>query len=335
MPWTLQRLWIYFRANSLHMIATKSSFLVNPPQLRIVLSTHFLGGVGGTEKLVKSVIESMPDTEFHVMADEVRFNGFYPKTFNYYVNHCPSRKRCYDVYLYFCGGGRPEYLGTKYRFTTRVVDTNAARIYDIEHFFDHVLIQSSIWQNFTSDEKKCVLAFPDVDQTIPKKRSPIEGLPERYLLTVFNPFSKAQKGQDLLFKYAPQSNLPVVWCFSDVSGWDFHSLPATPNVIHLRNLTQEQLYYVYEHATAYVSFAFYESYGWTLAEAFALGLPIIARETGIMSYIKNQEGIHLYETEEQLSCLLKMDHFPKPHYDESFFIENSYPAVLTRLAQGR
>lgn len=333
MPWTLQRLWIYLRANHLRLVPTKSRFLFRPPKLRIVLSSHFLGGVGGTEKLVKSVIESMPDAEFHVMADEVRFNGFYPETLNYYVNHPPARSRGYDAYLYFCGGGRPEFLGNTYRFSTRIVDTNAAHIHDIEHLFDHVLIQSPIWGNFTSDERKCVLAFPDVHQAMPRKRSPVEGLPERYLLTVFNPFSEAQKGQNLLYEHAPKSSTPIVWCFSDVSGWNFRSLPATPNVMHLRNLTQEQLYYVYEHATAYVSFAFYESYGWTLAEAFSLGLPIIARETGIMPYIKHQAGVHLYETEAELCSLLKMDHFPKPQYDERFFVENSYPAVLARLAK--
>lgn len=333
-PWALQRLWIYLRANHLRFVATKARFLVRPPKLRIVLSSHFLGGVGGTEKLVKSVIESMPDAEFHVMAGEVRFTGFYPETFNYYVNHRPDRNRTYDVYLYFCGGGRPKYLGNDYEFHTRVVDTNAARIHDIEHLFDHVLIQSTIWQNFTAQEEKCMLAFPDVHQTIPRTRSPVEGLPDKYLLTVFNPFSKTQKGQSVLFEHAPQSSLPIVWCFSDVSGWDFKSLPNTPNVIHLRNLTQEQLYYVYEHAAAYVSFAYYESYGWTLAEAFALQIPIIARETGIMPYIKAQAGIYIYENDDELSGLLKMNQFPRPNYDETFFVNNSYPAVLARLGRG-
>lgn len=331
MPWRLRRLWIYLRANNIRGIATKALFLLHPPKMRIVLSTHFLGGVGGTEKLVKSVIESMPDIEFYVMADDIRFTGFYPKTYNYYVNCHPSKKISYEVYLYFCGGGRPEYLGSKYSFRTRVVDTNAAAIFDIQHLFDHVLIQSTIWQKFTSDKEKCLLAFPDVHQTIPEQLTPVPNLPERFLLTVFNPFSKAQKGQSVLFTSASASHLPIVWCFSDVSGWDFDTIPHTPNVIHLRNLSQEQLYYVYQRATAYVSFAFYESYGWTLAEAFALNLPIIARETGIMPYIKQKKGVFLYQTEEELQKLLALDTFPKPEYDETFFIENSYRAVLLRL----
>lgn len=331
-PWVLQRFWIYLRANNLRIFATKARFLVRHPRLRIVLSSHFMGGVGGTEKLVKSVVESMPDVEFHIMADEVRFAGFYPKTQNFYVNHRLSKSKIYDFYLYFCGGGRPLYLGEKFSFYKRVVDTNAARIHDIEHLFDHVLVQSRIWENFTSVAEKVVLAFPDVHKTIPKGRSPVDGLPERYLLTVFNPFSNAQKGQHLLFENAPNSRLPIVWCFSDTSGWNFNELPKTSNVLYLRNLTQEQLYYVYERATAYVSFAYYESYGWTLAEAFALKLPIIARETGIMPFIKNQSGIFLYETEEELRSLLCLDHFPSPNYDEAFFLDNSYPVVLSRLA---
>lgn len=332
-PWKIQRMIIFSRANNIRCFITKARFFFTKPTHRIVLSSHYLGGVGGTEKLVTSVIESMPDAEFYILADEVRFVGFYPKTYNYYVNKTPSCKIVYDAYLYFCGGGRPKYIGKKFQFKKRIVDTNAARIYDIENDFDHVLIQSTAWQSFTQAKEKCELAFPVVKQTIPSGRVPIENLPEKYLITVFNPFSKAQKGQEILHALAPNSRLPIVWCFSDQSGWDFASLPKTPNVIYLRNLTQEQLYYVYERAAAYVSFALYESYGWTLAEAFTLGLPIISRATGIIPYIRDQKGVFVYETEQELSSFLDMEFFPKTGYDEMFFVENSYPAAIERLTR--
>lgn len=333
MPWKVQRLLLMIVANNLRALVTRIKFLFKPPALRIVLSSHFFGGVGGTEKLLQAVVDSMPDCEFLIMADDIRLNGFVPKSYNHYVALTPKKNCIYDVYLYFCGGGKPHYLGDKYKFKIRAIDTNAAQIFDIEHLFDYVLIQSEIWSRFSSDASKIVYAFPEVRSTLPKRRTPVPGLPGRFLLTVFNPFAKAQKGQEVLFSIAPHSALPIVWCYSDASGWDFSTLPATPNVIHLRNLTQEQLYWVYEHAAGYVSFAFYESYGWTLAEAFTSGLPIIARETGIMPYIKQQTGVHLYENEEQLKELLRRDDFDKPNYDESFFLDNSYAQVMRRLIQ--
>lgn len=332
-PWKVRRLFLLIGANNLRALATRIKFLFKPPSLRIVLSSHFFGGVGGTEKLLQAVVDSMPDCEFFIMADDIRLNGFVPKAYNHYVGLPPKKNRIYDVYLYFCGGGRPRYLGDKYQFKIRTIDTNAARIVDIEHLFDYVLIQSEIWDKFSSDEHKCVHAFPEVRPTLPKRRIPVPDLPERYLLTVFNPFAKSQKGQEVLFNTAPESALPIVWCYNDSSGWDFSTLPPTPNVIHLRNLSQEQLYFVYEHASAYVSFAFYESYGWTLAEAFTLGLPIIARETGLMPYIKDQAGIHIYQTEEELRAYLKRSEFPRPQHDETYFLENSYAQVLRRLAR--
>jgi glycosyltransferase involved in cell wall biosynthesis len=321
----------FLRANHIKLPFIKLRFWLKKPRLRLVLSTHFYGGVGGTEKLVQAVVDAMPDCEWHILADEMRVTGFVPRCWNHYINLKPSRTRDYDAYLYFCGGGRPPDMGSRYRFKTRLIDTNAARIFDIEDHFDHVLIQSEIWPNFSANENKIVRAFPDVRTTLPKRRKAVSGLPERYLITVFNPFSKAQKGQEVLFRQAPSSKLPIVWCYNDASGWDFSHIPATANVMHLRNLSQEELYYVYEHATAYVSFAYYESYGWTLAEAYTLGLPIIARETGLMGYIKNEPGVYLYSSESELSTHLARKDFPRPSREDHFFTDNSYAKVIARI----
>lgn len=333
MPWRLHRLLVFLRANHIKLPLIKLRFWLKKPRLRLVLSTHFYGGVGGTEKLVQAVVDAMPDCEWHILANEVRASGFVPRRWNHYVNVRPPKNRIYDVYLYFCGGGRPTDLGNQYNFRKRLIDTNAARIFDIEDRYDHVLVQSEIWPNFSAQESKIVRAFPDVRETLPKGRKVVSGLPKQYLVTVFNPFSKTQKGQEVLFHLARVSKLPIVWCYNDTSGWDFTRLPSTPNVIHLRNLSQEELYFVYEHATAYVSFAFYESYGWTLAEAYTLGLPIIARETGLMSYIKDEPGIYIYDNEADLARLLANDHYPRPVRDDRYFTDNSYAAVIARLVK--
>ena len=172
-----------------------------------------------------------------------------------------------------------------------------------------------------------MLAFPEIAATIPQRLEPVPGLPEEFLLTVFNPFVAAQKRQDLLQQAATVSRLPIVWCFSDRT-YAIAELPARPGLIPLRNLTQPQLYYVYRKAAAYVSFSTYESFGWSLAEAFFMNLPVVSRRTGIVPFVEEQEGIHVYETDEELMQLLARCEFIRPTYDRTVFAEHSYRAAL-------
>jgi glycosyltransferase involved in cell wall biosynthesis len=159
----------------------------------------------------------------------------------------------------------------------------------------------------------------------------VEGLPENYFLTVFNPFSNAQKRHDLLLKLAPGAAMPIVWCFNDSTGWNFADLPGTENVIYLRNLSQEQLYYVYRNATAYVSFSEWESFGWTLCEAFYQGLPIISAKVGMISYVANHPGVYVYKDEEELTELLGRREFARPVFDTSLIDNRTYQRVITAL----
>jgi len=152
----------------------------------------------------------MPDCEFHIFANELNPIGFVPDSFNYYLNLPASRSSKYDVYLYLCGGGKPKYLGDDFSFKVKLVDTNAAQIFDIEDKFDHTLIQCEHYEQFYAQHEKWIRTFPDIQVTIPGRLKPVAGLPEKYLLTVFNPFSKIQKGQETLYRLAPLSKWPIV-----------------------------------------------------------------------------------------------------------------------------
>ncbi len=335
LPWRVRRLLLLVRLNNVRPLVTFLRFLVRRPKLKIILSSNFFGGVGGTEKLVKSVVDSMPDCEFHIFANELNPAGFVPERYNYYLNLPASHRADYDVYLYFCGGGKPPYLGDQYSFKVKLVDTNAAQIFDIEDKFDHTLVQCEHYAQFCVQHEKVIHTFPDIDITIPKQLKPVAGLPEKFLLTVFNPFSKVQKGQEVLYRLAPSSKWPIVWCYSNVSGWDFSQVPQVENLIQLKNLNQEELYYVYQQASAYVSFAYYESFGWTLAEAYFMDKPIISRKTGIIGYIMGEPGIRVYETEDDLIDIIEKCEFMAPQYEKNKFTDNTYAKVFTRLSNSR
>src|SRR6266850_496079 len=318
-PWKVLRLYYFLRLNNFRLVLVPLRFAIRRPGLRVVLSTTFFGGVGGTEKLVATVIESMRDCEFLVFASEVKSRGFVPRSWNYRLNIPILRRGSFDVYLYFCGGGKPKYLGDTHSFKARVVDTNASDIRDIEDRFDCILVQAEDYDRYTTRHDKCVVAFPEIASTIPEHLEPVADLPDTYVLTVFNPFVASQKSQDLLVKAAEVSRLPIVWCFSDVT-YSVGKLANVSNLIPLKNLSQRQLYFVYKRAAAYISLSTYESFGWSLAEAFFMGLPIVSRRTGIIAFVADQPGIHTYSNDEELWEILRRAEFRKPSYDRSVFL---------------
>lgn len=329
LPWRVRRFlaWLYVNR---HVPITALRRMGCAPRYRIMLSTAFFGGVGGTEKHLKALVESMPESQFYIRARDVKTQGFVPTTHNFSVNWTVHSGTRFDLYLYFAGGGKPPFEGEKFAFRKKMVETNGTDVRSIEGAFDYIAIQTGNYQKYCDQHEKCLLAFPDVPSTFPTEREAID-LPERYFLTVFNPFSNALKGNDLLYRMADAAALPIVWCYSDKSGFDFSDLPDHPNIIKQKNLSQPQLYYAYENASAYVSFSHIESFGWSLAEAFYLGLPIIAREVGFLTYVKDQPGIHIYTDEEGLRTLLSQGNYQRQDHDDSLFKRNAYSAVINHI----
>jgi glycosyltransferase involved in cell wall biosynthesis len=313
-----------------YALAIQLRVRLRPPKYRILVSSAFFGGVGGVEKLLRSIIESMPDTLFYIHAREVRTEGFVPRTRNYLLNWLPPSGTHLDLYVYFAGGGRPTYLGDLYTFATSIIDTCGADIRDIEDKFDWVAIQTGNAGRYAQREDKWVLAFPSMRLTFPAGRKPVD-LPEKYFVTVFNPYSDKLKGGDVVFRAADHAAVPIVWCYSDKSGLKFVGLTQHPNVIQLKNLSQEELYYVYEHALAYLSFSHSEGLGWSIAEAYYTGLPIISREVGFVTYIKDQAGVFVYREEAELFERVSRPTFETAHYDYSYLDQNSFENVFERI----
>lgn len=317
--------WLFVNRNALGI---KLLGRWRPPKRRILISSAFFGGVGGVEKLLQSIVESMPDALFYVHAREVRTEGFVPRTRNFLLNWLPAPGVPLDLYVYLAGGGRPAYLGDRYAFAASIVDTCGADIRDIEERFDWVAIQSGNASRYSGREEKWIPAFPRV--TLPAGREPVN-LPEKYFLTVFNPYSDKLKGGDVVFRAAEHAAMPIVWCYSDKSGLKFAGLQKHPNVIQLKNLSQEALFHVYEHASAYVSFSLSESMGWSMMEAFYIGLPIISREVGLVSYIEDQPGITIYRDEAELIEQIGRSDFATTQYDYAYLDQNSFEHVFERI----
>lgn len=330
MPWKLQRLANLIIINGLRSIITTLRFLIKKPKYRIVVSSIYFGGIGGTEKDLMSLVESMDECLFFIQADNINCGGFVPATYNYYLNLPIPTKRLYDLYYYYAGGGHAKYLGSEYNFKAKVINTNTNNIRPLEQHFDHILIMSENYADFCNQHNKRLLAFPEVKLTFPKHEKTIK-IPDVYYITVFNPFSGKQKGYELFLKAADNSCHPIVWCFNNKTKVQHDTLPDHPNIIKMPNLAQEELFYAYKNAKALVSFSSYESFGWVLAEAFFCGIPIISRKTGFLDYVANQKGIYIYNSEDELIKLLNTDTLEKKEYYYGLFIDNSYKKIIEKL----
>ncbi|WP_160167671.1 glycosyltransferase [Methylomonas sp. MK1] len=299
-----------------------------------MVSSIYFGGVGGSEKDLLSLVESMNDSVFYIFSENINSEGFTPKSYNYYLKPLFITNKKFDAYYYFAGGGHAMYHGDSYDFKVKIINTNARNISSIENKFDYIIHQCTDFPRFFNNHDKHIFTFPDVRATFPKDRTPIE-LPEKYFITVFNPFSSKQKGYDIFLKAAELTKYPIVWCFNNKTIVQHDTLPDHPNIIKMPNLAQEELFYAYEHAKAFISFSTYESFGWALAEAFFCNIPIISAKTGFLDYIYNQKGIHIYTNEKELSTLLATNDIQSPEYSYDIFLKNSYKTVIEKLIELR
>lgn len=324
MPWKLRRAIDWVRANKKGCVESILSVFKKPEyKYKIIISSAFFGGVGGIEKLLMTLVESLPNAIFYIYARELRAKGFVPEGSNYRVNWPVKSGSEFDMYLYFPGGGRPEYLGDKYRFRHSIIDTCGANIKDIEDKFDWVAIQTGNANRYSNAPEKWLFAFPNIPLTFPKILQPVD-LPEHYYLTVFNPYSDKLKGGDEVAMAADAACLPIVWCMSDKTGLKYNSDISHDNVIKLVNLTQEQLYYVYRNADAYISFSHSEGLGWSIAEAFYCNLQIITRDVGFVTYVKDQESVHLYDSIDELKALVSAKPYSLKSENDLRVLESGY-----------
>lgn len=127
----------------------------------------------------------------------------------------------------------------------------------------------------------------------------VPGLPDEFVLTVFNSRREAKGGVDLatLVKTSP---LPVVWCTStDSPGFGVDDEIYThPMLTVLREPSRRQLRWLYEHAHTYVSLSHSEGFGWAIADALRYTPRVVSRGVGVMTFGEAlQDGVHLVDTE--------------------------------------
>ncbi|MBU0762880.1 MAG: hypothetical protein KKD39_07620 [Candidatus Altiarchaeota archaeon] len=295
---------------------------------KIVVSAGYCGGIGGAERNLKAMIESMPEHEFHIMAKKVVNTGYFPGSGNFRLNETLDKDEEYDLYIYM-RAGKPPYVGDRYNFRKKAIIQSGNPVFDLEKKFDYIIMQGIDGLKLCSRKDKCKIVVADPRTTWPEKLKKVEGLPKKFYLTVFNPYHPL-KGAHILYMVAKYSKYPMIWCYNSSSELDYSNIGEIENVLQLHNLPQEKLYYIYSKATAYVSFSLSEGYGWAIADAIALNLPIVSRSIGVVTMLEDKSGVRIYNNERELKKIIENAEFTKAKYDK-IFKQHTYKKLFKEI----
>lgn len=276
----------------------------NPAGLRILLTTQWLGGDGGSERAVASILTALDCHEIDVLAAEHISRGYFRRPSH---GRAPHRLRWrrpvkhaamiqsmwaaaqpivgfrggpYDLHLHFWSGAN---VFDRFDAQVRVLIPAGAPAPDIEGQVDAVWMEAPSNIALVRDKTKAVVMPPPllVETSEPEA---VPSVPSEFVLTVFNPYGSV-KGSDLLASYADRSPFPVVWCHGTATrNWDVDArLLSHPKIVHVVDATRGQLRWLYERAACYLSLSRSEGFGWAIADALQHGVPIVSRATGVLT----------------------------------------------------
>lgn len=192
----------------------------------------------------------------------------------------------------------------------------AGHLGGMEAGFDWVLSESPGGVELLQDRSKHVVVPPPT-YPLATRSEAVPRLPERFLLTVFNPYS-AVKGLEILGDAARTASLPIVWARSSHKAHRLLEIDLPDTVLQIIDADPAELKYLYENCTAYVSLSKNEGYGWAIADALNEGKPVISRRVGVLTlFPEHLSGIYLYTSTAELIETLRLKRFDRPTVDLS------------------
>ena len=118
-------------------------------------------------------------------------------------------RKDYDIYFYYAACS-PVYIGNYLKARKKVVIPNGNNVREIEKHFDYVFCQAEDGTRYFDNIDKKLSITPCVIIPV-DEREPVDNLPPRFFLTVFNPYHrncvyedgyKPYKGYDILYELA-------------------------------------------------------------------------------------------------------------------------------------
>lgn len=335
------------RDKEIMSIETRSGAKTTTPKRRFIISTPWLGGVGGLERYVYSLLQSLRGDCVHLCAGRRIETGFFrdsqnltlvPDVWSKHPRPRPWRvwRRVksvvshvktpplgtFDAYIHLYHG---PFVGHLLTAKARIVVPCGNMLEELEDDFD-VVANEAPGNSYGRMEKKAIVLPPPVFP-MAEHSQVIPGLPDLYFLTVFNPYGPV-KGSDVLQSILDDLPHPLVWCMSNRTQAMTGGLIMHPKLITLQDVSQEELRFLYENCKAYVCFSRKEGFGWAIADALLFRKPILSRRIGVLSFFGKVSGISYYETPEDLRRLLRRETLPEPVCDLSIFATQEFRSQL-------
>ena len=287
--------------------------------MRVLITAGWLGGAGGAERLLYSVLQALEDDDVDLVVrhelggpwavtpprttvvpiSNWRWRGatntvrYKDRIARHLVN--PIRRQLvprYDLHLGFRHGGD---LASASRARLRLYLPCGNELEGLPRGYDRVALESPDNERLVPEGCPTVLLPPPL-QAISDVVEPVTSAPADFFLTVFNPYSPI-KGMEDLASAADTAPLPIVWCHSNQtlkSVPDPH-LASHPNIIHVDDPSLAQLRFLYETCRAYLSFSRSEGFGWAAADGLQHSSSVVSRPIGVLSFPQSQqeEGVHI------------------------------------------
>lgn len=278
--------------------------------MRVLISAGWLGGAGGAERALHSVLRALEDDDVDVVVRQ-RLGGPLAKTgprthlypplgwrwraaaresgvkgllIQRVLN--PVRARIlprYDVYLQFFHGPN---LNPTIRARVRLLIPSGYEVpLEVAARYDAVALQSPDNVRFVPEGSPTVLLPPPVYDLAETAEAPAVDLPEHFYLTVFNPYGDV-KGTDDLARVAATAPHPIVWCHSQATvRFEIpKALADHPRIIHVDDPTPAEMRYLYERCAGYVSLSRSEGFGWSIADALRYSPAVFSRRIGVLTF---------------------------------------------------
>ncbi len=278
--------------------------------MKILISSGYLGGAGGAERALFSILRALEADEVDVVVRHrlgghlaafagsttvstiqnprwrgaARTRGLGGLLMRGAVN--PIRRRLlpdYDVYLQFLSGMN---LSSAAKASVRLVVPSGNPIPEwVAQDFDYVALQAPGNAKFVPAGTKGLLLPPPVLPLSTHGVAPQVKLPDEYYLTVFNPYDPI-KGMDDLARATETAPHPIVWCHSQKTlAFDIpDEFARHPRIIHVDDPSPAELQFLYENTSAYLSFSKSEGFGWGIADALRYSRAVVSRRVGVLTF---------------------------------------------------
>ena len=295
--------------------------------MKLLISTPIAGGIGGMERSVYSICHALEGSEIDIYAKRIINNGFWPEgklvkvyDLTAYLKKKSFQNIDYDIYIQYRTDSH-YLIDMFFKAKVKLIIPAGNDVSSVEDKFDYVINEAADGNRYVKNPSKTILIPPPVFKLIDKLKKP-ENIPDKYYFTLFNPYIldryyddglRPCKGYDILYEIVPKIKYPIVWGYN-ISTISDTLVRKQINLILKKNLSQEEIAYLYTNAQGYVCFSREEGFGWAIADSFIYNVPIFSRYIGVATLF-NKNLINVYRNQGELLNMLNSIEYKKPNYD--------------------